>query len=396
LQKLLVLGFSTRGLAEAVAKSKEGSSYELLTLDYFGDYDQNQWGQSYSLWRDFGQASFSAQALATSATKLSYDTLAYTSGLDDEPDLVAELTTGRELLGNDSSTLRRVRDWEQLHRFLETNRFAYPRTLYQWQGPVPSGRWLLKPRKSGGGTNINWAAEEVHLSEDYLLQEYRASMPASVSFVANGQKAYVLGISEQLCGSRDFGASEFIYSGNIVPLWLDRWSEFPIGLWTWLKKLINLVTVEFGLKGLNGIDFLLTADDEPMFLEVNPRYSASMELFAAAYGYDLFSLHVKACQGFGVEQAVLPAICQRQGYWGKAIVYAPWDLSSGDTGGWFRAGIRDVPHPGEKISAHSPICTVLARGDTREECMEALREQQYWVLAQVIPNNRKGGGSGEG
>jgi len=138
LQKLLVLGFSTRGLAEAVAKSKEGSSYELLTLDYFGDHDQNQWGQSYSLWRDFGQASFSAQALATSATKLSYDTLAYTSGLDDEPDLVAELTTGRELLGNDSSTLRRVRDWEQLHRFLETNRFAYPRTLYQWQGPVPS------------------------------------------------------------------------------------------------------------------------------------------------------------------------------------------------------------------------------------------------------------------
>jgi len=44
-------------------------------------------GQSYSLWRDFGQASFSAQALATSATKLSYDTLAYTSGLDDEPDV---------------------------------------------------------------------------------------------------------------------------------------------------------------------------------------------------------------------------------------------------------------------------------------------------------------------
>ena len=74
--------------------------------------------------------------------------------------------------------------------------------------------------------------------------------------------------------------------------------------------------MEFGLKGLNGIDFLLTADDEPMFLEVNPRYSASMELFAAAMA-DLFSLHVKACQGFGVEQAVCLHICQRQGYWGK-------------------------------------------------------------------------------
>ena len=93
---------------------------------------------------------------------------------------------------------------------------------------MPSGRWLLKPRKSGGGTNINWAAEEVHLSEDYLLQEYQGQYAGLRLLVANGQKAYVLGISEQLCGSRIL-EHQIYYSSNIVPLWLDRWSEFPIG-----------------------------------------------------------------------------------------------------------------------------------------------------------------------
>ena len=33
-------------------------------------------------------------------------------------------------------------------------------------------------------------------------------------------------------------------------------------------------------------------------------------------------------------------------------------------------GVRDVPHPGEAMKKGFPVCTVLAEGAMREECMK--------------------------
>ena len=46
----------------------------------------------------------------------------------------------------------------------------------------------------------------------------------------------------------------------------------------------DAVTREFGLVGLNGIDFI-ARDGVPWPIEVNPRYSASMELLERARGH---------------------------------------------------------------------------------------------------------------
>jgi predicted ATP-grasp superfamily ATP-dependent carboligase len=382
LQKLLVVGFSTRGLAEAVANCKR-RDYALITLDYFGDYDQEQWGKTYSLQRHYDASCFSPQVLVSAASGLDYDAVAYSSSLENEPELVDKLSLNRELLGNDGNTLRRVRNWETFHRFLADKGFSYPKTLYHWQEAAPPGQWLLKGRKSGGGTNIYRVSGNTHLLPSYLLQEYCAGIPASVSFVANGCTARILGVSEQLCGCEDFGAPEFYYTGSISPLWLNNWAKFPPELWNWLNKIVLEVTAQFALKGLNGIDFLLPDQGEPLVLEVNPRYSASMELFAKAYGYDLFAFHVGACQG---ESPPLfpPPLLEGGRYFGKAIVYAPTDLIVGNTASWFQLGIRDIPHPGEEIPVGSPVCTVLAQGVSRDRCLEALRERQRWVLSQVV------------
>ena len=56
--KLLLLGFSIRGMAESIARSCY-RDWQLVCLDYFGDYDLAQWGKVYSLPRDFGVEKFS-------------------------------------------------------------------------------------------------------------------------------------------------------------------------------------------------------------------------------------------------------------------------------------------------------------------------------------------------
>lgn len=385
--KLLLLGFSTRGMAESIARSCY-RDWQLVCLDYFGDYDLAQWGKVYSLPRDFGVEKFSPRALLQIVRNLDYDAVAYTSGIEATPALVEAVAAGKELLGNGGGALGAARYWEGLHRFLRDQGIAFPRTLYSWKGPLPPGQWLLKPRDSGGGIGIAWAREGNQLPAGYLLQEFQDGIPASVSFLADGRDAVILGMSEQLIGWGEFGARGFAYCGNIVPLWREHWNQggIPPFLFHKIKEMVRLLTRKCGLRGLNGIDFLVTPKDDLLFLELNPRYCASMELLQEAYGLDLFALHVQACRGRLPRQHTLLEEGREQArYWAKAILYAPWNLRTGDTRGWYAAGVRDVPHPGERIGARSPVCTLLARGDTRVETMLALKEKQTWILGQVYP-----------
>ena len=152
-----------------------------------------------------------------------------------------------------------------------------------------------------------------------------------------------------------------------------------------VKRMVNVITRECGLIGLNGIDFFVTDEGDVLFLEVNPRYSSSMELYRKAYGLDIFRLHVEAFENKLPNGHLL--FERNSGYsgpcWGKTIVYAPWDIVAEDTSKWFDRGIRDIPHAGEEIPAKTPLCTVFAKAESRDRCLAALKEEQAWVLSNV-------------
>ena len=63
-----------------------------------------------------------------------------------------------------------------------------------------------------------------------------------------------------------------------------------------MSAIAGAVTEAFGLVGLNGIDFVLR-EGEPYVLEINPRYSASMELIERGGRLSVFEAHVAACGG---------------------------------------------------------------------------------------------------
>jgi uncharacterized protein len=142
--------------------------------------------------------------------------------------------------------------------------------------------------------------------------------------------------------------------------------------------------------GACGVDFIARAG-VPVPIEVNPRYSASMELVERAYGLPVFAAHAAACTG-----GALPAFdlmrARRSGGGavGKAIVYARRDVVLGDTTRWLDDDARrDVPHPGERIRAGRPICTVLARGDDAAGCRAALLRRAAEVYEEVECTRRR-------
>jgi predicted ATP-grasp superfamily ATP-dependent carboligase len=146
--------------------------------------------------------------------------------------------------------------------------------------------------------------------------------------------------------------------------------------------LAEAVTEAFGLWGLNGLDFI-ARDGVPLPIEVNPRYSASMELLERATDCSLFALHVDACDGLLPAPRGLPARVH-----GKAIVFARRDIVVGDPRAWLAPAIADVPHPGEPIGRGRPICTLLAEGEDAEECRRALADCAAAVYRAVEPRAR--------
>ncbi len=355
-----------------MAESAVRARCDVVTVDYFGDLDTKRLCPNTSL-REQGLG-YSATALARVAREISCDAVAYCGGLENHPDVVEALAEGRTLLGNAPETLRAVRDPATLFSFLSARGFAVPETIGA-SGRLPTaGRWLVKPVASGGGHGIRpWRGEP--LGPRHVLQERLAGVTASVAFVADGRQAVLLGWSEQL-----HRRSGFRYAGNVLPL------EAPAAALEELRLLIQALTVGFGLVGLNGVDFVLYKN-RPAVVEVNPRYSASMELVERATGVSMFALHLAACRGSlpepgSADAAIYPR--GQTGFHGKRIVYAGRSVAVTASLAWLDRGVRDIPLEGDVIRKGHPICTVLASGPSRQACLAALRAEEERIASACV------------
>jgi predicted ATP-grasp superfamily ATP-dependent carboligase len=283
------------------------------------------------------------------------------------------------LWGNDAATLERVRDPVALSRALAARGFAVPETRTSPPAENEVGRsWLLKPRASGGGHGVaRWtgsARDRARLARRSYLQEHVDGVPGSVVFVADGARCVPLAVTRQIIGDGAFGGDGFRYCGSL----LSRDDDVPLATAT---ALAAAVTAEFGLVGVNCIDFVARGA-VPLAVEVNPRWSSSMELVERAYGMSVFGAHAAACRDGVLPAFDLAAARRPMRAVAKAIVYARRDVEVGDTSRWLAdPDLRDVPSAGERISAGRPICTVLAEGADAAGCYRALVERAEAVYA---------------
>lgn len=366
---VLIVGASTRAMAESAVRA----GYEVTTVDYFGDLDQKALVSNLAL-DDVGLPRCAA-SLVSVGERISATSVVYGASLENYPEAVSRLAAGRELLGNGPATLRGVRDPLALAGALRAAGLVAPRLLEADGGREvdPRQRWIRKRRRSGGGVGVaRWRPGEAVPTGEFI-QEFIEGTPSSAVVVADGRRAVVLGLARQIVGSRAFGVSGFRYCGSVLPL-TDVEAEFT-GVLSFVRKAAEAIVTAFGLCGVFGIDFV-TGRGRVYVLEVNPRYTASMELVESAYGLSIFDLHVRACRGS------LPVFdlsrCWRSGpAHGKAILFARRPCALGDTWGWLAVGIRDVPRPGTRFAAGAPVCTILAKAPTPDACLRFLEQRAF-------------------
>jgi uncharacterized protein len=372
-EHLLIAGVAVRALAVSAAHA----GYEVTAVDAFGDLDLCRVATAIPLRAENG-TEYSPLSAVRAARTVPAQLVAYTSNFENYPEAVARLADHRRLLGNPPAVLTRVRNPFELMRALRRRGVATPST----RSTPPAtrrqpGYWLLKPRRSGGGHGTHVWLQDERVPRTHYLQERIAGSTGSVVFAADGKRAVTLGLTRQLVGDGRMGARGFRYCGSLLghPAKLFRRGE---ELLETARSLVAELTAEFGLVGLNGMDFVARGGI-PYPIEVNPRYSASMELLERAHGLSMFETHIQAFTGtLPATPAPSPSID------GKAIVFARRDVTLGDTRAWTDQDcLADIPHPGEKIRRGHPICTVFARGRNPESCHRLLLKRAASVYRVV-------------
>jgi predicted ATP-grasp superfamily ATP-dependent carboligase len=377
-EPILLVSVSARMLAELAVRAR----YEVTALDRFGDLDLQRLCPSFSVLRDLGGRGGMA-ALVDAAQDVSAPSVIYGAGLENHPALVARLAAGRRLLGCWPETLERVRDPGVLGGSLRAAGLAYPRTYGAAdarQRAEPSRRWLRKPARGGGGRGVReWRGGA--LGAGVVVQERIAGLVCSAAAVADGRSAVVLGVSEQLIGRSSLGARGFAWCGNVVPprLGAAQRRELEVAA----RAICGHVARAFGVRGLFGVDVVWDGE-RAWVLEVNPRPTASLECVEAAHGIGVFAAHLQGCAGR------LPSIAadrtaprEPDHAAGKAILFAARDTRVGDTRGWPARGIRDVPHPGERIAARRPICTLVSVQESPDAVLADLAARAAALRAEL-------------
>ena len=207
----------------------------------------------------------------------------YTGGLENAPEVVAGLAHRRPLWGNGADVLQQIRDPFRLHSVLAA--YCPVASLVPVDAPVPAHhRWLRKPLKGSGGLSICFAKPGECVPRTHYAQEYMEGPVLSAQFISDDSDTMLLGVTEQLVGERWLHASPFGYSGNLGPL------VIPDQLSASLRRLGALLTQSFRLLGIWGLDFILR-DNTAIPIEVNPRYTAAIELFELSVRCGLLMKH---------------------------------------------------------------------------------------------------------
>jgi predicted ATP-grasp superfamily ATP-dependent carboligase len=135
-----------------------------------------------------------------------------------------------------------------------------------------------------------------------------------------------------------------------------------------------------GLLGLFGVDCILR-DGIPWPVEVNPRYTASVEILEYATGIRSLALQRGVFDPDAPAES--PAPVARARTIGKAILFAREAVRFPVDGPWRETVERpgrvdllpafaDIPRAGEDIRAGYPVLTTFAAADTAAACLEQL------------------------
>ena len=379
---LILIGASVRALAFSCIRA----GYQPWCIDLYADEDLAKNCPTTPITKSFPNEISALIKTAPVAPIL------YTGGLENHPALLQSLSAERTILGVTGNTLTNLRNTYELYNLLNSKQINTPAIIISTKDLNKETSYLRKPKYRSGGLGIKHfdpSKQAMVDDSDFYYQEFIKGESRSAIFCFSESCFELLGVSIQSSGTQSLHAVDFLYSGNMGPVKPCN-SELIE-----LQTIGEIISSNYRPLGLLGMDYILN-DSKVYPLEINPRYTASMEVLELALGQNFITKHLQA---FGIKPIYENPAPSETTVIGKAIYYAPHDVLIPKEAPWLSidanprlfSPFADIPKIGSAIQKSSPVVTIFAKADSLNEVKAQLktRTSQLDLLFHVgtLQNN---------
>jgi len=364
LNKNLLLTIAISARPFVVAATQAG--YVVTAIDAFADRQTVELAET-TIVVNYDRFGFNADELLSVIDQLDasqYLGFVYGSGFEAQPELLKEIANIIPLIGNSAAIVQAVKNTSIFFPALNFHKIAYPKICNTL--PVDFSACYLKKFAGGcGGTHIKIVNDDNDvLGNNYYYQEQVDGRSISLLFVANSRHVELIGFNEQWLSP--CVTAPFRYGGAVSKIALSSAIQHQV------IYAAEALTREFGLLGINSLD-VIVRDDIAYILEINPRLSATFDLYSAnlyqSVDDNIVNMHLKTsleADAFPLNSVEKPIQYNMQST-AHAVVYALESTVIGALFEWPSWAV-DIPYYAEQyeekiIFAGEPICSVFAQAE---------------------------------
>ena len=387
-RRILIVGGSTRAAADSVRRA----GWEPVCADLFADLDLRMTAEVIPV-QNY------PNSLPDDVAHVHADGWFYCGALENSPRILERILKKGNfigpLLGTSPECLGALRNPEWLAKTLAAAGLKTLSVINHSSPPEPDGTWLQKPLASAGGRMIRvWDETAVQnpFPESHYFQKIAAGVGGSVIFRVHAGNAEWLGAACELQAPLESAPpSAFSYCGSFGPI-----NDLPVAVEAKLKTMIQTFVDHVpSLEGFVGLDFRFDGD-EVWLVEVNPRYTASIEVLELVLGRSFLNPPVTAGrsadfssasnhQSFSTSNLSQPSNHQnliKTPMIMKQILYATETFVAPDlrqfvteNDPWKIPVMADIPVPGILVERGWPICTVMVSGENRQTLESRMKDR---------------------
>jgi uncharacterized protein len=304
---LVVVGESCR----ALARSCRLAGWDVAAIDRYGDRDLLAVCHTVGAWPAASPRSATAPGpLWHALGALPAGPILPAGGMEQPRRAPPQVPPGFTYCGPQAEQLEQLRDVRQWRRWAKQAGLQFPTSQLRPADTAARphdwpGGWLIKRSDSGGGLAVRTAvelagtttahdptgSESSMLSEappQHYLQQRLPGPTIGVVLASSESGSRLLGASLAVESHQWPGPRRFIYRGSHGPI------QLAPQLLERLRRLAERIAEQTGIRGLWNVDLARGRRGQWYLLEINPRWSASMEMIELAGGGSLAALHLAA------------------------------------------------------------------------------------------------------
>lgn len=345
--RLAIVSQSARIYAE-MAK-REG--FEVLAIDAFADVDTLAAAEE--VWRLPALCgrlhAADAKALINTLDAWQPDFVLIGSGFEANVDCYASLYKRYALLGNVPEVIEQVKNPFWLKAHCVRHHAMTPELVSQ---APQNGRWLYKIAGQSGGAHVrDWNKASALNAANGYWQAFQSGQPVGALFVVSKNSITLIGVHalKQRPGIYTYAGASRLHDEKLTQA---------------MQELLDLVVPDSGLVGINSLD-AIWQDGRLHVLEINPRLSASMRLYAEL---PLIQTQLASCQGMEILELNV-----YKTHASHCIAYAKQtlEINQAELPTWLE------DRPGNRtIERGEPICSLYAEGPSKDAVQQILQDKK--------------------